>query len=526
MAEFSFSDLFKSDNAGGDIFGNMFGGGGTPTGLDALLTEDQRKLLSRNATLSAAAALLQASGRSPQRIGLGQALGSALQAGQGAYEKGRASSFQDLLLNQKLQEAKSAQELKKQVAGVLTGPAPTVLSPEMQALAAPGMQAGPTVARAELAASIQPPSANEIKAGQYQQIADIYAAQGKSEDAKRYQEMSERLNPRAEVVGQPFEVTDAKGAPILVQQYKDGSVKTMQGYGPKRDVILQNLGGQTVAINKSALKGGETYAQTMTPGEVASNIVAQGNLEVNRGNLRVGQAGLGLRQQEFNRGAFDIKETSEGLVYVPKAPGGPTIPVRTEAGTQLEGAGSKPTEDQSKSAGFAFRMKQSTNIFNQPAVDKTGEPILDPKTGKPVTLEQAYGQPGKYQAIMRAIPSAGLTTGLANVSEDVGRQQYRQAQENWVTANLRPESGAVIGVEEMEKEITKYFPQTNDAAKTIEQKARARRDTELAMTVRAGPAYKQVEKAVAAQNAAVAAPATGPRLVKDPATGGWRYVAE
>jgi hypothetical protein len=195
--------------------------------------------------------------------------------------------------------------------------------------------------------------------------------------------------------------------------------------------------------------------------------------------------------------------------------------VMTAAGTQLEGAGSKPTEDQSKSAGFAYRMKQSTAIFNQPALDKSGEPIIDPKTGNPVTLEQAYGQPGKYQAIMRAIPSAGLTTGLANLSEDVGRQQYRQAQENWVTANLRPESGAVIGADEMEKEIQKYFPQTNDAAKTIEQKARARRDTELAMTVRAGPAYKQVEKAVAAQRQP-----TGPRLVKDPTTGMYRYVME
>jgi len=119
MAEFSFSDLFKSDNAGGDIFGNMFGGGGTPTGLDALLTEDQRKLLGRNATLSAAAALLQASGRSPQRIGLGQALGSALQAGQGAYEKGRASSFQDLLMNQKLTEAQQETAFNKRIRDAL-----------------------------------------------------------------------------------------------------------------------------------------------------------------------------------------------------------------------------------------------------------------------------------------------------------------------------------------------------------------------------------------------------------------------
>jgi hypothetical protein len=521
--EFDFSSL-----------GSMFGGGGVPTGLDALLTEDQRKLLGRNAALSAAGALLQASGRSAVPISMGQALGSALQAGQQGYQQARASSFQDLILGGKLKEMQTAQDLQKQVAGILTKPA-TALSPEMQALAAPGMQAGPTVARAELAANIPQPSAGEVKAGQYQQIADIYAAQGKSEDAKRYQEMAEKLNPRAEITGQPFEVTDPKGNAILVQQYKDGTVKTMQGYGPKRDVVLQSLGGQTIAIDKSKLKGNESFAQTMTPSEIA-------NLQVARGNLAVAQGGLGLRQQEFARGAYQLKETPEGLAYVPTAPGGAAMPVMTAAGTQLEGAGSKPTEDQSKSAGFAFRMKQSTQIFNQPALDRSGEPIIDPKTGNPVTLEQAFGQPGKYQSIMRAIPSAGLTTGLANLSESTGSQQYRQAQQNWVTANLRPESGAVIGVDEMDKEIIKYFPQTSDSQKTIEQKARARRDTELAMTVRAGPAYKQMEKAVAAQNAALAAPApvaqlgatvptfrqpTGnARLVRDPVTGIFNYVME
>jgi hypothetical protein len=522
--EFDFSSL-----------GSMFGGGGIPTGLDALLTEDQRKLLGRNAALSAAGALLQASGRSAVPISMGQALGSALTAGQAGYEKARASSFQDLILGGKLKEMQTAQDLQKQVAGILTGPASTALSPEMQALAVPGMQAGPTVARAELAANIPQPSANETKALQYQRIADIYTAAGKSEDAKRYQDIAKELNPRAEITGQPFEVTDPKGNAILVQQYKDGTVKTMQGYGPKRDVVLQSLGGQTVAIDKSKLKGNETFAQTMTPSEIA-------NLQVARGNLAVAQGGLNLRQQEFNRGGYQIKETPEGLAYVPTAPGGPAMPVMTAAGTPLEGAGTKPTEDQSKSAGFAYRMKQSTAIFNQPAVDKTGQPILDPKTGNPVTLEDLYGKPSRMQAALREIPSAGLTTGIANVTEDVGRQQYRQAQENWVTANLRPESGAAIGVDEMAKEIQKYFPQANDAAKTIEQKARARRDTELAMTVRAGPAYKQVEKAVAAQNLTNAAPAPMAqpgaavptvrqpagvgRLVRDPVTGVYRYVME
>ncbi len=502
MADFDF----------GGLLGNAFGAN-SGSELEKLLTAQQRQNLGTQSALSAAAALLQAGGRGPQRISLGQALGSALQAGQQGYQQARAASLQDLLLGQKLQEAKSAQELQTQLGGIFTKPT-TALTPEQQALAAPGMQAGPTVARAELAANIPQPSAAEMKAAQYQQAADLLASRGKSEEAKRYQDMAKELNPRAEVVGQPFEVTDATGKPIMVQQFKSGEIKTMAGFGPKRDVVLQNLGGQTVAIDKSKLTGNEAFAQTMTPSEIA-------NLRVAQGNLAVAQGGLNLRQQEFARGAFDIKETPEGLAYVPKAPGGAAVPVMTAAGTQLEGAGSKPTEDQSKSAGFAFRMKQSSQIFNQPVLDKSGMPIIDPKTEKPITLEQAYGQPSRFQAVMRAIPSAGLTTGIANVTEDAGRQQYRQAQENWVTANLRPESGAVIGADEMEKEIQKYFPQTNDDPKTIEQKSRARRDTELAMTVRAGPAYKQVEKAVAARQQP-----TGPRLVKDPATGLYRYVME
>jgi hypothetical protein len=90
--------------------GSIFGGGmgGTPSGLDALLSEDQRKLLGRNAALSAAAALLQAGGRSTTPINLGQALGSALQAGQQGYQQARAGSLQDLLLGQKLTEAQRA----------------------------------------------------------------------------------------------------------------------------------------------------------------------------------------------------------------------------------------------------------------------------------------------------------------------------------------------------------------------------------------------------------------------------------
>ena len=513
--------------------GSMFGGGmgGTPSGLDALLTEDQRKLMNRNAALSAAAALLQASGRSTTPISLGQALGSALQAGQQGYTQARAGSLQDLMLGEKLKEGQTARDFQKQISGVFTE-TPPLLSPEQQALMAPNMPLGPTNARAELAANIPPPSADELLAAQYRRAAQISTSAGKGEDAKRFMDIARELNPRPETVGQPFQGRDGKfylmtkaggvidapvapaakpsGAPqqvmgadnkpALVQYYDDGTYKIVSGVSPLIAPQQVDTGAGVRFVNPYEIPAGKLIPKSMSPSEAAN---------------------FKLRQAEFDRNAFDIKEGPDGLMYVPKAPGGAAMPVMGAGGTQLQGTGSKPTEDQSKSAGFAFRMQESTKIFNQPVTGVDGQPIIDPATQKPITLEQAFGRPGRFQAIMRSIPSAGLTTGVANVFETSGRQQYRQAQENWVTANLRPESGAVIGVEEMEKEITKYFPQASDSPETIAQKQRARRDTELAMTVRAGPAYKQVEKAVAAR------PQAGtPRLVRDPVTGVLRYIAE
>jgi hypothetical protein len=323
-----------------------------------------------------------------------------------------------------------------------------------------------------------------------------------------------------------------RGTPISFVLNKSGGMKLLD-VNRNPEFNYQDTGSYISVRDKNTNQELERIAKTMSPGETASNIIAQGNLGVAQGNLRVAQGqlgvaqgGLALRGREFDRGAFDRVETADGLMYVPKVPGGAAVPVMGTAGQPLQGAGAKLTEDQGKSAGFAFRMEESTKIFNQPVLDKSGQPMIDPKSGKPITLEQAYGQPNKYQSIMRAIPSAGLTTGIANLSEDTGRQQYRQAQENWVSANLRPESGAVLGADEIEKEIIKYFPQTSDKPETIAQKARARRDTELALRVRAGPGYKELQKQLSARDGAAPTSRGQARLVQDPATGIYRYVQE
>lgn len=76
--------------------------------------------------------------------------------------------------------------------------------------------------------------------------------------------------------------------------------------------------------------------------------------------------------------------------------------------------------------------------------------------------------------------------GASNVTASTEMQQYKQAASNWIRANLRKESGAAIGVDEMEQEFATYFPQFGDDPEVIEQKARARAVTENAMRKAAG----------------------------------------
>lgn len=447
----------------GGLLGTAFGGG--LSGLEDILTPEQRAAIQQQSALSAAAALLQAGGPSTTRTNLGQALGSAFAAGQAGMQRGTESALTQMLTRQKLDEAKRARDLQTNIARILTGEAaPTggAVTAE-EALAAPSMAAGPTAERAALigqpraAAAGPQPSANELKAQQYRRIADVYAAGGKGEEAKRFMDIAENLAPsRQEVVGQPFEVTGAEGKPVMVQQFKDGTIKTMQGFGPKREVVLQNVGDRIVAVDKSKLGGGEAIALGMGPGE-------RERLNIEQAQLKIAQARLGLSQAEFNRGAYDRVESAQGIVYVPKTPGLPIIPITDTVGAPLMGAGGKPTEGESNAAGFTQRMERAQGILS--------------------TLPS----PGITSAAAGAIPVVG---GLAQRAVQTAQeQQFKQAADDWIRAKLRKESGAAIGKDEMENEYRTYFPQVGDTPEVISQKAYARQVATSAMRQSAGRAY-------------------------------------
>lgn len=210
--------------------GNLFGGGGVPTGLDALLTEDQRKLLGRNAALSAAGALLQASGRSAVPISMGQALGSALQAGQQGYEKARAGSFQDLILGEKLKEGQAERARQTAYSNLFSSATPTGLTPAQASLAAPietAGRVGPTPDRAALMSAAPAPQQSGpfsfLNQTQRALLSGMKPEQGLPEILK--------MSQAAEEYGPPTPVV-MNGKTVMVQYNKQGQPRIAQGAMP------------------------------------------------------------------------------------------------------------------------------------------------------------------------------------------------------------------------------------------------------------------------------------------------------
>jgi hypothetical protein len=634
---------------------NLGGLLGVGEGLGDLLTPEQQSAIQQRGLLSAAAALLQAGGPSTTRTSLGQALGAALTAGQTGAEQAQQSALTGMLTRQKLDEARRAREMDENVARILTGgqqAAPAAggeITPDM-ALAAPvtsEMPAGPTVARAGMIGQAAPAApamtANEIQAQRYRDAARLYTSRGRTEDAKRMFDIADRLAPtQQEVVGDIYRgeggkffqrtktggvievpsqmapapkpigsretVTDlATGKEVIVQGYDDGSFKTIGGFGPKRDMVLQTVDGKTVAIDRSQVAAGQTFGtgrnlqlidvdgqkqlidinatpvgtlfgkgqdlqlvdvdgqkqlidlrntpvgtvfgtgrniqivevdgkkqaidlRSVAPGATFGtgiSPVEQARLDIDRENLAIARERLKISQDEFKRGnyqrmetrggivwvpttpglpvipvtdtagkplmgiegeqlnvalrrlnlseaefarsGYERMETANGIVYVPKAPGRPVIPITDAAGKPLMGASgsSRPTEGESNAAGFAQRMERSQAVISN--------------------LPEG-SQPGVRAAVAGALPVVGGVAQRRAMTAD--QQQYKQAADDWIRAKLRKESGAVIGEDEMRKEYETYFPQIGDGPEVIAQKAQARAIATNSMKTSAGRAYQ------------------------------------
>lgn len=147
----------------------------------------------------------------------------------------------------------------------------------------------------------------------------------------------------------------------------------------------------------------------------------------------------------------------------PQAPQAPQVPQRQGMIPLTE---PKVTIDESKAGGFADRMTQSGDL-----VDQFGDAGLN-------TIDQALTN------------SPYVPGFIANNIVGKDFQQYDQARRDFINAQLRRESGAVISPEEFDNANKQYFPQPGDKPDVLEQKRKNRETVIGAMIRDAGPTYK------------------------------------
>ena len=134
----------------------------------------------------------------------------------------------------------------------------------------------------------------------------------------------------------------------------------------------------------------------------------------------------------------------------------------------------KPTEYQSKSAGFLGRMVQAERFFNAVPEDSR-----DPRS---YTGQKLHDWAPDYEN--------SLTPWLGGNTPD--RQKADQAARNFITASLRQESGATIKPEEFDTQYRIFFPMPGDGEDVLKQKAESRAQAIEGFRVAAGPEAKKV----------------------------------
>lgn len=127
----------------------------------------------------------------------------------------------------------------------------------------------------------------------------------------------------------------------------------------------------------------------------------------------------------------------------------------------------KASEGQKKAASFTRRMLDSAD-----------------------TLESLEGQ---IDPTSRLIPfisgGTGMLSEAANRGASPEEQQYASAASDFVTAQLRKESGAAIGQDEFDRKYREFFPVVGDSPAQIKSKSQRRRKAANDMRIESGGLY-------------------------------------
>jgi hypothetical protein len=399
-----------------------------------LLSSEEEKKLGQQAQtmglLNLASALFAAGGPSPVRQGLGgafaQGLPAYMQGVQGTYEQG----VNTMLTREKIQEMQRKRTEEEAIRRFI----PQIYqTPTPETREAVATEQGPDYV-------VRPATAGGINYDALRQLMLVSPERG-----TKIAEGLKSLQPKTSVQS----IFNEKGQEVKVRYNEDTGQYSPIG-GAKAEPFIQIDRGNVIELRRPSGDIVGTVPKGAAPVAPSFSMTESGQ----------------------------VLNTKTGQLLQPRDEQGNIITIDTSV---------KATEDEKKSAGFFLRMRDATSTFNSPVLDSQGKPVL--RDGKPVLLKDAAEKPEIVAEVIGSlIPRWMGGQAAQNFATSSIRQQYQQAQENWVTANLRPESGAVIGPEEMQKEIRKYFPQVGDSNDTIRQKEKSREVTEEAIRRRAGRA--------------------------------------
>jgi hypothetical protein len=232
-----------------------------------------------------------------------------------------------------------------------------------------------------------------------------------------------------------------------------------------------------------------TVRQVATGGEKPRAPVSVGNYLIDPVTGKV------IFQAPEKPTAGQIVERDDGTFLVDTRTG-QARPVMVQGGQPLTGGGKPLTEVQGNAVGFAARAIEANRIatnLEKQGVRDTG--AIRTAVGGIAGMTPFIGE--ELEQGVRSVFNVAPTF-LGGTSAE--QQQVEQARRDFVTAILRPESGAAIGVQEAKNEEKKYFPQAGDTETVIQQKQQSRLKAIEGLKAKAGPSgVRQINRIVGAE---------------------------
>lgn len=144
-------------------------------------------------------------------------------------------------------------------------------------------------------------------------------------------------------------------------------------------------------------------------------------------------------------------------------------------------------QNQYKAGGFAVKAEDS-----EKTIEELESPDRKDKDGNKIDAYDYGGFGAGIQESQGEVPLLGWKVGVPDRMKSEDFKRYNTAVDNFVSAVLRPESGASIAPHEREAERRKYFPVAGDTPQVKAEKAQKRAAAMAALRAEAGGAYNEV----------------------------------